>query len=134
MPPNKSTLVFQFNLKIFRAINILHPVKLISYYIFKVTYFDKCSPQEVAPTLYMLARCRLKKKKITRFKPKGKTKFVFLAVKLQRSETQKDLWVVITLYSKQNVQQYLTAGIQEHVKDEGKNLSYISKAPSHITG
>ena len=81
----------------------------------------------------MPARCKLKKK-ITIFKPKGKTKFVFLAVKLQRSETQKDLWVLIILYSKQNVQQYLTAGIQEHVKDEGKNLSYISKASSRITG
>ena len=81
----------------------------------------------------MPARCKLKKK-ITIFKPKGKTKFVFLAVKLQRSETQKDLWVLITLHSKQNVQQYLPAGIQEHVKDEGKNLSYISKASSRITG
>lgn len=62
MPPNKSTPVFQFNLKIFRAINILHSVKLISYYIFEVTYLDKCSLQEVihnptkqlyAPTFYI---------------------------------------------------------------------------------
>lgn len=81
MPPNKSTLVFQFNLKIFRAINILHPVKLISYYIFKVTYFDKCSPQEVAPTLYMLARCRLKKKKNHQIQTKRKDKICFLSSK-----------------------------------------------------
>ena len=76
------------------------------------------------PSIYA-SKMQIKKQKFTKFKPKGKTKFVFLAVKLQRSETQKTTVGSITLYSKQNVQQYLTTGIQENVKDEGKNPSYI---------